>query len=47
MLFATFLIIKTLSYKNIPSGRVQCTRLQILTGANAPAAPVLPLPLLE
>ena len=29
-----------------PSGRVQCTRCQKLTGANAPAAPVLPPPLL-
>ena len=33
---------KTLSF----SGRVHCTRYQISAGANAPAAPVLDLPLI-
>ena len=46
MLFATFRIRKTLSIENYLSGRVQCTRWQLLTGENTPAAPVVPPPLL-
>ena len=45
MYFDIFLIEETPSKDNYLLGRVQCTRWYILTGANAPTAPVLDPPL--